>query len=135
MKLIAVAAVLVSSLLAQAAQAQAVFRCGNAYSQTPCPHATLVDVADGRSPIQQAEGRRVVDQDRRLAAEMRNDRLADERLTKGGAAATLSGAPAPQRVAVRLQPHQKKRHALDKKLTTTDFVALDPSSRKRRGGA
>ena len=134
MKLIAVAAVLLCSLSAQAAQAQTVYRCGNAYSQTPCPQATLVEVADSRSPLQQAEGRRVVDQDRRLAAEMRRDRLVDERLTRGGAAATLSGAPAPKRVAVTLQPYQKKRHALDKKLPTTDFVAFDPSSRKRRGG-
>lgn len=125
------AAVAIAAVMS-AAHAGTVYRCGNAYSQVPCTEAKLVDVGDARTAAQQAEARRVVDTEHRLAAEMRRERLADERMTHGAAAASLSGR-APTKLLVLVTPsHSKKRHALSKALATTDFIAYDPSSRKRR---
>ncbi len=106
MKLI-VATLLACALFA--AQAQTVYRCGNAYSQAPCPQAQAVDVSDPRSATQQAEARRVADDERRLAAEMRRDRLAGERSVRHLAAASLSGARPTSSVAAPERPHKNRR--------------------------
>ncbi|MEO8808094.1 MAG: hypothetical protein ABI433_18590 [Burkholderiaceae bacterium] len=128
MKLIVATLIVVAAV--SAAQAQTVYRCANTYSQAPCPQATLVEVGDERSAAQQAEARRVAADERRLAADMRRERLADERATRVGGAASLSGhAPAK---LVALEPRHKKKRAALKPQTSTDFVAYDPSSRKRR---
>ena len=37
------------------AGAEEVYRCGNTYSQKPCPDAVRVDVEDSRTPAQKAE--------------------------------------------------------------------------------
>lgn len=131
---------IVATLLAAAAfsgaHAQnAVYRCGNAYSQAPCPNAKQVEVGDARSAAQQAEARRVADDDRRLATDMHRERLADERANRPGGAASLSGQAPVKLTLILPAPHHKKKHALGKAQPTTDFVAFDPSSRKRRSGA
>jgi len=130
MKLIVATLLTVTAI--SAAQAQTVFRCGNAYSQSACPEGKLVEVSDARSAAQQVEARRVVGDERRLAAEMRRDRLADERAVRPGGAASLSGYAPPKMAIVTPERHHKKRHANASTLPTTDFVAFDPSSRKRR---
>ena len=130
---------IVATLLAAAAmsavQAQTVYRCGNAYSQTPCPQAKLVEVSDDRSPALQAEARRVADDERRLAADMLRERLAEERASRPGGAVSLSGHAPTRMAAAPVERHHKKKHAFGKAPVTTDFVAFDPSSRKRRNGA
>ena len=127
MKLIV--ATLLAAATMSAAQAHTVYRCGSTYSQAPCPEAKLVEVSDSRSPAQQVEARRVAADERRLAADMRRDRLADERAARTAGAASLSGH-APTKLVV-LEPHHKKKHAFAKAPPTTDFVAYDPDSRKR----
>ena len=129
-----VAALLVAAAFSAAHAQNAVYRCGNTYSQAPCPDAKQVEVGDARSAAQQSEAGRVADSERRLAADMRRERLADERASRPGAAASLSGQ-APAKLALIVpEPHRKKRPALHKTSPTTDFVAFDPSSRKRRNG-
>ena len=129
---------IVATLLAAtpmfAAQAQTVYRCGNTYSQSACPAAKQIEVSDARSAAQQTDARRVAGDERRLAADMRRERLADERSARPSAAASLSGQ-APVRVAIIMpERHHKKHNTSAKALPTTDFVAYDPSSRKRRKG-
>lgn len=131
---------IVAALLAvvafSAAHAQnAVYRCGNTYSQAPCPDAKQVEVGDARSAAQQSEAHRVANNERRLAADMRRERLADEHAGQPGAAASLSGHAPSKLLLIVPEPHHKKKHALGKTPPTTDFVAFDPSSRKRRNGA
>ena len=124
---------LLSTLLAAGANAQAVYRCGSAYSQTPCPQARIVEVGDPRSAAQQADARRVADDERRLAADMRRDRLAEQGASRPAGAASLSG-PVPTKPASAVEPHHhKKKRASVKPTGSTDFVAIDPGSRKRRG--
>ena len=107
MKLIVVALLAAATL--SAAQAQTVYRCGNAYSQAPCPRAQAIDVSDPRSATQQAEARRVAGDERRLAAEMRRDRLADEGSARNSAAASLSGARSTALAAAPERPHKNRR--------------------------
>ena len=133
MKLVCAAATLLLSMMASSAGAESVYRCGNAYSATPCPDAKLVDATDPRSAAQRAEGLRVAADERQLANEMRRARLAEQAAWKPAAATSLSGPPpAPAIPAVR-HPHAKKRHAASKPAATSDFVAIDPTSLKRRG--
>ena len=72
------AAALILCLVAFGTQAQPVYRCGNAYSQVPCPQGKVVDATDPRSAAQRAEGRSVAADERRRAAEMKRERLADQ---------------------------------------------------------
>ena len=73
--------VLLLTLAAGAALAQSktpIYRCGQTYSQTPCPDGHLLDSADPRTAAQRAEARRAAEREKRLAAEMERDRHAAE---------------------------------------------------------
>ena len=126
-------AILALCFVTWSAGAQPVYRCGNAYSQTPCPSGgKVVDATDPRTAAQRAEAHRVIADERRLAAEMRRDRLAEQRAaTKPAGASSLSG-PAPAVPASAAERHHKKKRATTRPLVSTDFVAIDPSSRRRR---
>jgi hypothetical protein len=121
-------------LLSSLASAQAVYRCGNTYSQSPCPvggHA--IDATDARSAAQRAEARRVVADEKRLAADMRRERLALERAIRPAGAASLSG-PTPATVTAAIRPHQnKKRRTATRPVEGAEVVMLDMSTVKRRG--
>lgn len=99
------------STSAGAVAAQPIYRCGAAYSQLPCPHARVVDADDTRSMAQRVEAIRVVDSDRRLAADMRRDRLADEATRRPAGAASLSGTAlaAAGQTLPRAQPKSAKK--------------------------
>ncbi len=135
MKVLA-ASTLVLSLLSTCAIAQPVYRCGNAYSQTGCTQGggKLVEATDPRSGAQRAEARRLAADERRLAADLQRDRLADEKALKPGGAANVGSAPLPPvpAAATARRLHKKSRVAGPK--VGDDFVAVDPSSRKRRRG-
>lgn len=132
MKPIAAVFVSLSMLAMTGAQAQVVYRCGSAYSQTPCAQASIVvDVGDARSAGQQAEARRVAADERQLAAEMRRERLAEQRATRPAGAGSLSG-PAPAKLATVAEHPRKKKRGVAKPLSTTDFVVYQPASRQRR---
>ncbi len=126
MKLIA--ATLLAAALS-AAQAQTVYRCGNAYSQVPCPQAQPVDVSDPRSATQRAEARRVADDERRLAAGMRRDRLADEGSARNFAAVSLSGAPPTPLAAAPERPHKNRRLKLNRPAKSLQPAAAGTSAR------
>lgn len=130
-----VAALLAAATLSAVHAQDTVYRCGSTYSQAPCPNAKQVEVGDSRSAAQHSEARRVADDERRLAADMRRERLDDEHASRPGAAASLSGR-APAKVTPTVPGlHHRKKQALGKKPPTTDFIAYDPSSRKRRTGS
>ncbi len=118
------------------AGAQPVYRCGSEYSRTPCPSGggKIVDATDPRTAAQRAEARRIAADERRLAAEMRRDRLAEQKTIKPAGATSLSG-PTPATPASAAARHHKKKRATTPPPVTTDFVAIDPSTRKRRGGS
>ena len=111
------------------AQAQDVYRCGNVYSQTPCLQGRLVEAADTRSEAQRAEAAHVVASERRLATEMRRDRLAEAAAFKPALAGSLS---APKPVAAVVPGLTKKKRGTAKPAAHKDFVVTVASPRKKR---
>ena len=112
---------------AGAAQAQEIYRCGSVYAQTPCPQGRLVEADDSRSEAQRAEAARVAASERRLATEMRRDRLAEEASVKPALAGSLS-APKSRASA---DPTKKKRGSA-KPAAHKDFVVTVASAKKKR---
>ena len=126
------AAVLTLLFTVIGAQAQTVFRCGSVYSQTPCPQGKVVEVTDSRSAAQRAEAKRVAADERKLAADMRRDRINEENAQQPAAAGSLSApkpVPAAERGAVK---RKKQKRSSVKPGASEDFVAAGPSAKKRR---
>ena len=130
MKLVAA---LLLCLVSAGSPAQTIYRCGNEYTRIPCPQGQVVEATDQRTGAQRAEAVRVAAEDRRRAAEMRRERLADQAALKPASAASLSAAPAPPaRPASAAERHpSKKKRGVSKPASSTPFTAADPASRKR----
>jgi hypothetical protein len=60
------------------ARAQNVYRCGESYSNTPCPGATVVPTDDPRSPAQRAQTDAAARRDARSAQALEHERLKQE---------------------------------------------------------
>ena len=92
------------------AGAQNVYRCGQTYSELPCPGGTAVPVADERAPAQRAQSENAARRDARLADAMEKKRLKAEAEAaarqvavppKPGASATrASSSSGPKKPAV-----------------------------------
>jgi len=65
---------LILCVLVMSARAQSVYRCGNLYSASACPQASLVDANDARSESQRAEARLLAANDTRLGDQMEQER-------------------------------------------------------------
>ena len=125
----------VSMSVAAGAHAQAIYRCGDTYSQTACPQGRIVEASDPRSPQQQAEARRVAADERRLGFDMARERRAEQAALKPAMAAGFNSR-SPHADPNKAPPaHPKKKPAAHKRDATTDFVAEVPGSRPRRGRA
>lgn len=131
----AAAALMLCLTVLGGARAQPIYRCGNVYSQTPCPQGHIVEATDPRTAAQRAEARSVAADDRRLAAEMRLDRLADQAALKPTGASSLSGpAPAQAKAASTAERgHAKKKRHATRPAPTTDVIVFEPGTRTRRG--
>lgn len=77
------------------AQAQPVYRCGDSYSQKPCPGGRAVNVEDPRSPAQREDARAAAQRDARTAQALEKERL------KAEAAAAPRPLPAASASATR----------------------------------
>ena len=136
MKTIVIA--LLAALAAAPALAQPVYRCGNAYAQVACAQGRAVDIDDSRTASQQAEARRVAADERRLADDMRRDRLAQARDVRPAGTANLGGAPSVRQVALVTPNVQHKKKG--KRLATAPFqpvevLVIEPAPRASRSGA
>ena len=70
--------VLVTAAALTPAAAQDVYRCGDSYSQRPCPGGTLVPTDDARSASQQAQTSSAAQRDAKTANMMEKARLKEE---------------------------------------------------------
>lgn len=77
-----------------AAGAQAIYRCGDSYSQKPCPGGKLVEADDARSAGQKAQTDQAVRRDAKAA-----DALEKARLKEEAKPAQLVMPPKPQEPA------------------------------------
>lgn len=101
-----------SCLPLTAVQAQTVYRCGNAYSQTPCPGASVIAVDDSRSAEQKAQTDAAATQAARQADRMERERLARERAAELAAARARAPASMRSKTKPALAPrtaHAKKK--------------------------
>jgi hypothetical protein len=64
------------------AQSQKTYRCGNTYSQTPCPGAVTVDTSDNRSKDQKVQTDNATRRDLRTANSMEKTRIQQEEAQK-----------------------------------------------------
>jgi hypothetical protein len=60
------------------AAAQPIYRCGDSYSQQPCPGGKVVEVDDARSASQKAQTDQAVRRDAKAAETLEKARLKDE---------------------------------------------------------
>lgn len=100
--------------LVPGSQAQTVYRCGNAYSQTPCPDGTLLNLNDRREPDQKKQTDAAADQTARLARNMEQTRIAEEKRLLSGLqdgqleASDKAAAPTSSTTAGALKPKKAK---------------------------
>jgi hypothetical protein len=65
-------------VLSLGVQAQAIYRCGNTYSQIPCPGAEPKSLNDSRQPEQKKQSDAAVERDAKTAKNMEQARIAEE---------------------------------------------------------
>ena len=128
---IRVALMLAGAALAQGLQAQTIYRCGNVYSQVPCPGAEPLHLNDPRQPEQKRQTDAASEHAAKLAQTMAQTRIAEEKrllasqqtITAPTSEKPEPGTPGPTILTPkRLQPKHKKPAA---------FIAEVPGSEKR----
>ncbi len=107
------------SLVASAASAQTVYRCGDGkqYSQTPCPGGKAVMADDARSAEQQRQAAAAARADAQQANALAAERRQREAAVKGQLAAGIKPA-APAASAAK--PHKAKKKPRPRKAEPTD---------------
>lgn len=90
------------------AKAQNVYRCGDSYSQSPCPGGVAIDASDSRTKGQKAQADADTQRDRQAAQALEKERLKQEAAANAGTQkAEATKAPA---AAAAPHPSSKKKH-------------------------
>jgi len=89
-----------ASTLSTLATAENVYKCGNTYSQSPCPGAKLLNIDDSRDPQQKKLKDEVTRRDAELANDMEKARLANEAALAAQRTPPAPSDDKPQRVKV-----------------------------------
>ena len=112
------------------ASAQNVYRCGNTYSQTPCPSGKSLDVTDSRTADQKKQTDAAAASSAKAGDNMEKTRLAQEKrdLAANKARPVVIATAAPK-VAAEPQP---RTHAKRKKKTSPYFTAQAPREKKEK---
>jgi hypothetical protein len=113
------------------ASSQNVYRCGNTYSQTPCPSGKALDVTDTRTADQKKQTDAASANSAKAGDAMEKSRLAQE---KRDMAANKARPPAaaPVAVAKAAAEPQPRTHAKRKKKTSPYFTAQAPREKKEK---
>ncbi|MEQ1804289.1 MAG: hypothetical protein ABL900_02845 [Burkholderiaceae bacterium] len=120
--------------------ATTIYRCGpggREYSQRPCADGTVVEGTDGRTGAQRAAAARAVEQEKRRAAELERERLAEERKKvsppigiNGLARPGDVAASAADGTAIKSQSGKVKSKAKQPQ-ESKDFLAVEPVTKKK----
>lgn len=98
---------MVLSVSSSGAGAQQIYRCGDSYSQTPCPDGIVIDATDGRTKAQKTQADLATERAERTAAAMEKARLQQEK--------AASATHAPKIKAKASAPASKDRNSQAKK--------------------
>lgn len=111
MKLLSHLIAAVFLILALPAHSQTVYRCGNSYSQIPCPGGNAVDASDSRTPEQRKAHEASVRHEKRSADRLENTRQREE----AAAARAAEQADKAQRAADKAaQAKPNKQHTRER---------------------
>ena len=115
--------------LSTGATGQNAYKCGDTYSQLPCPGATIIDAADQRSNAQKVHSDLATARAARTAQAMQQARLQQEK--KDLATNTPAVTPASSRQASAVRTSQAKL----KKRAPEFFTAQIPEEKKKKQAA
>jgi hypothetical protein len=124
-------------LLGTNAGAQTIYQCGNEYTRVPCLNGRALDTADTRSAAQRAEAHRLLEDQRRIAAEMTRERRRNEAALKPALAGTLStppraAAPAAAASAPKKPGSKGRKKRSHSAAADDDFVAAVPPAPRKK---
>ncbi len=113
------------------ANAQNAYRCGNTYSQTPCPNGKTLDVTDSRTADQKKQTDAATASSAKAGDALEKARLAQEKrdLAANKARPVMVVPAAAPKVATEPQP---RAHAKRKKKTSPYFTAQAPREKKEK---
>lgn len=110
-----IAVLLLSSIVAAPAAAQTTYRCGNSYSQQPCPGGSAIDASDSRTPEQRKAHELSTKNEKRTADAMEKNRLKEEAAAVRAAEQADKSQRAAEKAAQKPAPAKpKNQHAKDK---------------------
>ena len=112
--------------LSTGATAQTTYRCGDSYSQAPCPGAVVIDTADDRTAGPKLQADLATGRDARIAEAMRKTRLEQEKRD------LAANTPSPKKV--KLEKHKKVASKLLslKRKKQPDHLAVKMSANKKQ---
>lgn len=113
--------------LTTGAMAQNVYKCGDAYSQTPCSGGATVDAADQRTPVQKTQADLATRRDAQAADAMEKARLQQEKTDIAANTPTVKPDVAGTATDIGTT-HAKKK----KKRTPDYFTAEVPGKKKKK---
>ncbi len=87
-------------VISASAMAQTTYKCGNAYSETPCVDGKAVTAEDKRTDAQKSQADETAIRQRKAANKFEKDRIAQEkrdaRALRDAGTATIVGKPEPE---------------------------------------
>ena len=110
---------------------QTIYKCGNAYSQSPCPGAVTVDTNDSRTPAQKAQADAMTAQAAKSADKMEKERVALEKARVGKAPRKASKT---SQIAGGDKPGDGSKTSAKKKKKEPEFftAAVAPDLKKEK---
>jgi len=120
-------------LISTCARADNVYKCGNTYSQTPCPQGQTISIDDTRNAEQKRQTDEATRRDDKLANSLQKDRLTQEQKVKALRTRSATAEIAPDKVASPTPTEPRLTKITPKRLKTktykpAGFVALVPGS-------
>lgn len=112
--------------LSTGAMAQNVYKCGDAYSQTPCPGGATVDAADQRTSVQKTQADLATRLDARAADAMEKARLQQEKTD------VAANTPTVKPDVTGTATDAGTTHAKKKKKRTPDYFTAEVPGKKKK---
>ena len=97
-----------TAIWAGSARSETVYRCGNTYSQLPCPGGSPLDASDPRTPGQKAQADVVARQAALSATRLEQERLALEKSHAAGAGHRTAKVKANDQPAAGVTKHKTR---------------------------
>jgi len=112
-------------------EAQNVYRCGDSYSQSPCPGGVAIDAGDSRTKGQKAQADAATQRDRQTANTLEKERLKQEAAASPGTPKTEAAKASPTTAA----PHTSSKKKHKEPTYFTAKTAADKKAEKKKSAA